>query len=330
MNLTAIDLFAGLGGNTEGAKRAGLNVLWAANHDRTAVDTFRKNHKGVDVALQDLSVAKFSKVVDHDVLLASCCCQGHADCRGTNKFHHEESRSTAWCVFTAASKKRPKAIIVENVPEFTRWTESDDPGRRGNVYRHWLALITTIGPGYHFSSVELNCADLGVPQDRNRLFLTFVRRDVASSPVEVPLPRIPHRAVGPLLEQGSHLTWSKVADKAATTRGFVERSRPRFPGEAFLVTYNGATLARGVGRSLDRPIGTVTTRARFGLVDETHRWMRMLTVGEYRTCMDFPEHYVLPGTQKEAIQLLGNAVPPASMAYVLTHVKAAIAAGRSR
>ena len=69
------------------------------------------------------------------------------------------------------------------------------------------------------------------------------------------------------------------------------------------------------GRSLDRPIGTITTRARWAVVD--HDRMRMLTVRENRVAMGFPDHYLLPDSGTLAIHQLGNAVPPAMIKHII-------------
>ena len=41
---TAIDLFAGLGGWSTGARAAGVQVLWAANHWPVAIEWHGANH----------------------------------------------------------------------------------------------------------------------------------------------------------------------------------------------------------------------------------------------------------------------------------------------
>ena len=66
-NLTAVDLFAGLGGTSLGARRAGLRVIVAANHWRPAVEAHRANHPGVFHFLQDLQQANFHEWPDFDV-----------------------------------------------------------------------------------------------------------------------------------------------------------------------------------------------------------------------------------------------------------------------
>jgi site-specific DNA-cytosine methylase len=52
--MKAIDLFAGLGGFSEGAQMAGVDVVWAANHWPSAVAIHAANHPAAEHACQDL------------------------------------------------------------------------------------------------------------------------------------------------------------------------------------------------------------------------------------------------------------------------------------
>jgi len=76
-----------------------------------------------------------------------------------------------------------------------------------------------------------------------------------------------------------------------------------------------------MGRSLDRPIGTITTKARWALI----HWdkMRMLTIAEQKKAMGFPDDYKLPKAQYKAIHLLGNAVPPAMPKHFIEQIRQA-------
>lgn len=75
------------------------------------------------------------------------------------------------------------------------------------------------------------------------------------------------------------------------------------------------------GRSLSRPIGTLTTRDRWGIIDGDR--MRMLSKDEARAAMGFPESYRLPERHSEAMFMLGNAVCPPVARDVLNAIKAA-------
>ncbi|AEC20065.1 hypothetical protein PT7_1525 [Pusillimonas sp. T7-7] len=68
--MKAIDLFAGLGGNSEGAKQAGVPVVWAANHWESAVQIHAANHPGTGHACQDLHQADWTQVPAHAPLPA--------------------------------------------------------------------------------------------------------------------------------------------------------------------------------------------------------------------------------------------------------------------
>ena len=118
---TAVDLFAGAGGFTAGAPQAGVRVLWAANHWEAAVQVHADNHPDTEHSCQDLQQADWSRVPAHDILLASPACQGHSRARGTDRPHHDATRSTAWAVVSCAEFHQPRVIVVENVPEFCRW-----------------------------------------------------------------------------------------------------------------------------------------------------------------------------------------------------------------
>lgn len=77
------------------------------------------------------------------------------------------------------------------------------------------------------------------------------------------------------------------------------------------------------GRSLDRPIGTLTTVDRYALVRGDVG--RMLTVAEMLRLSSFPEDYPLQGTRRERTMLVGNAVPPRLAQHVVASVMEAVA-----
>lgn len=101
---TAIDLFAGMGGWSTGARAAGVQVLWAANHWPEAVKWHAANHQDTYHVCQDLHQANWAAVPRTDIGIASPCCQGHAKARGKKNGNpeHDASRSTAWAAPSAA------------------------------------------------------------------------------------------------------------------------------------------------------------------------------------------------------------------------------------
>lgn len=298
-----IDLFAGAGGFSTGASLAGARVVWAANHWPDAVEWHAKNHPGALHVCQDLHQADWSQVPAHDIMLASPCCQGHSKARGkaANNPQHDASRSTAWAVVSAAEYHRPPVAIVENVPEFLDWS----------LYPAWEMAMNALG--YSVAPHIIDAADLGAPQNRIRMFLVLTLSD---APLRLNLPKLAHKPATTFVDFESG-NWSRVQKPGRATNTLERVAAGRaVHGDRFLMSYYGNTKT---GRSLDRPIGTITTRDRWAIVDGDR--MRMLSRWECRAAMSFPETYQLPDNHRLAVHLLGNAVCPEPVKHLLEAVR---------
>lgn len=285
--MRAIDLFAGAGGFTEGATAAGADVLWAANHWPAAVETHSANHPDVVHSCQDLSQADFTQVPEHDLLLASPACQGHARARGAERPHHDALRSTAWAVIACVEAQRPANVLVENVVEFLEW----------ELFDVWSMALEKYG--YHITTQVLDASEFGVCQERKRAFV-MARQE---APLHLVAPSVPKVSLDDVVDWNAG-KWSAVSDKVPATQDQAARAKAKH-GERCAIVYNGS---RNAGRSIDQPAPTITTVDRLALVDGDR--MRMLTLDEYRVCMGFPRGYQLASRKKDAIKLLGNAVCP--------------------
>lgn len=303
---TAIDLFAGLGGWSAGATMAGINVVWAANHWPSAVEWHAANHPDAIHVCQDLHQADWTQVPEHDLMLASPCCQGHSKARGkaNGNPQHDASRSTAWAVVSAAEFHRPAGIIVENVPEFMSWA----------LYPAWATAMEALG--YQLSPHVVDCADLGVPQNRVRLFIVCTR---SKAPLVLDLPKLEHLPSTSFIDFDDG-RWSPIEKKgrAVATLERVANGRREY-GERFLFSYYGNTRS---GRDMARPIGTITTRDRWAVVDGDR--MRMLTAGENLAAMSFPADTKRPDNHRLTVHLAGNAVPPVAGMRIIEALRAAV------
>ena len=302
---TAIDLFAGMGGNTEGARMAGIRTLWAANHWRIATDTHAANHPDTEHSCQDLHQADWRHVPQHDLLMASPACTGHTPARGKERPHHDAARSTAWAVVSAAEYHQPPAFLVENVPAFAGWA----------LYPAWCAAMTALG--YALSPIIIDAADCGVPQHRKRLFIVGTR---SRHPIELRPERRPPCPAASFIDFDAG-KWTPVdrSGRSLKTLARVRSGRAAF-GDRFVMPYYGSGSGL-TGRSIDRPIGTITTRARWAVVDGDR--MRMLTTHESTLAMGFPASYRLPENDRLAIFMLGNANPPPMARTVIDAIRKA-------
>jgi DNA (cytosine-5)-methyltransferase 1 len=301
-------LFAGFGGFTTGATLAGVDVVWAANHWRAAVDWHSVNHPETQHACQDLHQADWSQVPAHDLLLASPCCQGHSKARGKGHGNpeHDASRSTAWAVISAIEYHRPAFALIENVPEFMRWA----------LFPAWSQAMSALG--YSLNPHIVDVADLGVPQHRTRLFLVASRSRHA---IQLQLPKLPHRAADTFIDWEAG-RWSPIRKprRAKATLRRVFNGRRALRSSRFLIPFYGSGSGL-TGRSVQRPIGTITTVDRWALVKGEQ--MRMLSADEVMAAMSFPMTTKRPDSHRLTVHMAGNAVPPEAARHIITALQRA-------
>jgi DNA (cytosine-5)-methyltransferase 1 len=285
--------FAGAGGFSEAAEMSGINVAWAGNHWKEAVAVHEVNHPNTAHICQDLHQANWMQVPEHDIMLASPSCTGHTMARGKERSGHDNARSTAWAPVSCAEYHRPKAFVIENVAEMaSKWV----------LFPAWKFAMEQLG--YSLSMHMLDAADYGVPQHRTRLIIVGVQ---GKHPLPLRLEKREHIPAASFVNFDAGI-WTPVHHprRAPATLARAEAGRRQF-GERFIMPFYGSGSGK-TGRCLSRPIGTITTRDRWAVVDGDR--MRMLMVEEAQAAMSFRRDYRLPCNKKLAMHMLGNAIPP--------------------
>lgn len=303
--MLAIDLFAGGGGTSLGADWAGLKVVWAANHKPAAVAVHLLNHPNTLHVCQDLHQANWDMVPNHDVTLASPCCQGHSLARGKSVQSQkaDESRSTAYAVLSCLEIKKPQFGFIENVVEFQKWV----------LYDIWVAAIERLG--YSVAAHVVNCNTLGVPQSRKRLFI-IITRSANKLWLDLPVMDLVPATSFLDLNMAGH-NWENWADRVPATVRRITQGRKDF-GEIFIDTAYGSERT---GHSIHKPIGTITTVNKHSLVIGDK--VRPLTIQELAKAQTFPSTYQWAASKTDTKQMIGNAVPPRAAEIVLRALKEA-------
>ena len=170
---TAIDLFAGAGGLTQGLRSAGYHVVAAVEKDELAARTFRLNHAGVKVWNCDIRAITGPKLLRaHGIargsldLLAACPpCQGFSSMRTRNgsRSSFDVQNELILDVLRLVRSIRPVSVMLENVPALAQ-------DRR---FTHFVDSLRSAG--YCTTYAVLNTANYGVPQSRRRLILLASR-----------------------------------------------------------------------------------------------------------------------------------------------------------
>ncbi len=315
MPIHVLDLFCGAGGSSQGAVQAGAKLVGALDAWGLAVSTLKENHPDTSVFHERLGPTSRPGKALHlrqvDLLLASPECTNHSVAKG-NAPRDEESRSSGNYIFNFIEELHPKWVVLENVVQMRDWDGYDAMVRRLEV-----------DFGYLVTEQVIDSADFGVPQTRRRLFL-LCQRGVRPSPVPIPVG-VARRPARDFIDLGTR--WqSKPLESEGRAKATLARARRAIAelgrGLPFLIVYYGSDGSGG-WQSLDRPIRTLTTIDRFGLV--TWRgdtpYLRMLQVEELQAAMGFPKNYKFNhGSRRDHVKLLGNGVCPPVMEAVVRHL----------
>ena len=160
-----VSLFSGCGGSDAGVTEAGFHVIMANDRLHYARDVYLTNLPETDYIRGDIE--QIHHFPNASLLIGCYPCQGFSQggvrdpSRKINRLYLEFAR--------ALKQIRPKAFIVENVAGMIR-----------RNFQHLLQDQVDVfeNEGYRVKVKVLNASDFGVAQDRKRIFMVGIRRDL--------------------------------------------------------------------------------------------------------------------------------------------------------
>lgn len=352
--MNAISTFAGSGGSSTGHRLAGYRMLLANEFIPAAADTYAANaapYTTVDRSdIRELTAENVLNTIGLDtgelhLMDGSPPCSAFSTAGkrdegwGQAKSYSDGATQVVDDLFFEFARLvegvQPKAFIAENVTGLVKGTA------RGYFKRIHAALENA---GYQVSGFVGDGHRLGVPQERQRLFLIGARNDLGVKPTApAPTQRISRiRDVAPyVLFAGNGSQGIEQNAKNSFQRGFRARDKPLgtlgagpvFPvsnsPSGVLVTDPIRDPFRAMrdpetGKTLD--IGTGKTAAR--MHDRARRaangkrvLVRWATLQEVRAFAGFPTDFELTGNFNQRWERLGRAVPPIMMSHISAHVR---------
>lgn len=169
---TAIDLFSGAGGLTQGLKQAGFDVIGAVESHSTYAESYAFNHPTTNLKIMDITQLKPEEYVKElglkpgelDLLAGCPPCQGYSTIGTRNRGKRDDPRNElVYEVLRFAIAFQPKTIMMENVPAL------DKDARLQK-------LVTELEDiGYKVDHKVLKMSHYGVPQARRRMIMLASR-----------------------------------------------------------------------------------------------------------------------------------------------------------
>lgn len=339
---TAIDLFSGAGGLTQGLKQAGFDVVGAVESVKTYAESYSLNHPRTNLKVSDITKVdpvEYAKELglkpgELDLLAGCPPCQGYSTIGTRNRGQRNDPRNDlVYEVLRFAVAFQPKTIMMENVPALAK----DE--RLVGLKLELEAL------GYKIDIKVLKMSNFGVPQARRRMIMLASRMgdvEVISQELDSEKMKTVRDAISFLPAVGEsgdplHDITEKRSDKVKKLISMIPKnggSRTDIGDEYQLECHKRTNGFRDVyGRmAWDRPSPTITggcnspSKGRFLHPEEN----RGITLREAALLQTFPVDYKFSfGSGKSGVaMMIGNALPPTFIEFhansLLKHLNSAI------
>ena len=336
-----IDIFSGAGGLSLGAEMAGIKIRKAIEINKSAAQTFLRNHKGAEVLQDDIREIDPKTLIKENepvfVIMGGPPCQGFS-MSNTRTRNMDNQKNYLFLEFVRFVQEiRPSWFVLENVWGITNINEGKTQSMIENRFREI--------EGYkNISSSILWASDYGVPQKRNRFFLVgnrlgidfkFPEKLSTIVTVKEAIEDLPSLKNGEMLDEAAYSkTVNEISDYAKMMRkgsqkayqNYVSRNndlvieRYKYIGQGQnwraipdSLMQNYADKGRchsGIYKRLraDQPSVVISNYRKSMLIHPFED--RGISVREAARLQSFPDNFIFEGSLMNIQQQIGNAVPP--------------------
>ena len=324
---TVFSCFACGGGSTMGYKLAGFDVIGCNEIDPKMAECYKANHNPKYCFVEPIQTFKDrddlpEELYHLDILDGSPPCSSFSmagnrekDWGKDKKFREGQAEQVLDTLFfdfiDLAKRLQPKVVVAENVKGLLL----------GEAQRYVDRILTAFDEaGYYVDFTLLDASEMGVPQRRERVFFTAIRKDLYSGPFSDLFGTRPVLGLG---FDEAPILWSVVFDAGDTTctlspldlqlwnarqSGDIDLSDASLRTRDVLSRFNAKFLY------LHKPPNTICGGEQCVLFDVA----RNRNKKELMSCGAFPLDYEFCGTAPA--YLIGMSVPPVMTAQIATRI----------
>ena len=293
-DLKVASLFAGAGGLDLGFLRSGHNVVWANEIDSDACETYRVNI-GDHIECADISSIDPITVPQFDILIGGFPCQGFSRAN-INRVEGDKRNNLYVHVVRFLQNRKPKFFMLENVRGIRSINNGED-------FKEILLALEECGYGVTYET--LNAADYGVPQNRVRVIIVGIRKDLKNQ-FRYVFPDGTHSKRGGMQNQ-----WVSIGDALdEIPEPETGTNIPNHVYSKYKVTNRDFTGHRRTDP--DKPSPTILARGNGGggvCAIQHPKNHRRLSVRESALIQTFPMEHIFSGGLMSMYRQVGNAVP---------------------
>ena len=317
-SLKLFSCFSGGGGSSMGYKMSGVNVLGFCESDKFMADSYLNNMTvkyPFNIPIQDLLVKDDlpRELYDLDILDGSPPCSNFSTLNktGTKNVYKKSAEGKIYqkleglpSFFTSlANKLNPKVIIIENVAQMIK-----------PQFFKTIVIDQIVHPlqknGYTVQSFILDAKYMGVPQQRNRVFIIARKTGLGFKQLKLNF----NDKIIPIRDIKNLTTKSEKKESE-----FTKKERLMQSGKSARHLFDGKYFNSHCC-SYDKPFRTLATSMKLLLPEEN---FKRFTINAFLQGQSFPIDYrFLKGTSdSKKCYLIGMSVPPLMTHRITEEIK---------
>lgn len=322
--MKVVSLFTGAGGLDLGFKKAGFNIVWANEYDKTIWSTFEANFPETKLDKRSIVDVPNEDIPEAEGIVGGPPCQSWSEA-GAGRGINDKRGQLFYEYIRVLKDKQPLFFLAENVSGILS-------------IRHKEAFTAIIkefeDAGYHISFELLNANDYGVPEDRQRVIIVGFHKKKVGFKFEFPKPLDKKLnlkdAIGDLPAPKPALSFNKTNGEELSI------TNHEYMTGGFSTMY----MSRNRVRSWDEPSFTIQAGGRHApihpqapkmlFVEQNKRIFvpgkedlyRRLSVRECARIQTFPDDFVFKYTNiADGYKMIGNAVPVEFAKHIAKKIK---------
>lgn len=327
IGLNTISLFSGAGGLDYGLIKSGFHIVFANDILKPAVENYRYNIGPIDD--RDITKIIASELPAADVVVGGFPCQPFSN--AGNRLGTDDDRGNLYLeLIRIINAKNPKVVLMENVRGLLSIKNNDGSKLIDTI----VYLLEHAASGYTVTYKLLRASDYGVPQNRYRVMIVGIRKDLGFK-FEFPKPikvnpkdlTVEHAIDIPEGTPNQYEVWGLSPQSQEIVNNIPEgKSWKAVPYDKLperlkkirdnMKKYHSPNMYRRFARNeINGTITAAATPEHSGIVHPTEN--RRYSVREIARIQSFPDDYVFVGDSVSSkYKVIGNAVPP-KLAHVV-------------
>lgn len=302
-NMKFIDLFAGIGGFRYALQDLGCSCVFSSEWDKFCQESYKLNFN--EVPFGDITKIDEKDIPSFDILCAGFPCQPFS-VSGKQKGFNDTRGTLFFDIARIVKYHQPKIILLENVKNL----------RAHNGGATFEVISKTLNEmNYNIYYKVLNAKNYCLPQNRERITIVCIRKDIDTGKFEFPQ------------EEKNFITISDIKeDDTITEKYIIQRNDIKIDqnkldkaikqGKVNKPVQIGIIGKGGQGNRIyhENGIGITLAASSGGAASKTGAYyingkVRKLSPREAARLQGFPENFIIINNENQALKQFGNSVP---------------------